>query len=142
MKKMDDKQMLVEIQLIESKVHHALENLPKAKAALTSVKTASHSIYVVPHLQAEIDMQSGIICAEENDFNTGYSYFYECFEGYNSFGDENARKALKYMMLAKIMNKASDEALNLVNNIAVLKYVNRDIEAMKEVAKASKAQSL
>jgi 26S proteasome regulatory subunit N6 len=50
LKKKEDKQLMVEAQLIESKVYHALENLPKAKAALTSVKTAANSIYVVPLL--------------------------------------------------------------------------------------------
>jgi 26S proteasome regulatory subunit N6 len=50
LKKKDDKQLIVESQLIESKVYHALENLPKAKAALTAVKTTANSIYVVPML--------------------------------------------------------------------------------------------
>ena len=50
LKKKEDKSLLVEAQLIESKVHHALENLPKSKAALTSVKTVANSIYVVPLL--------------------------------------------------------------------------------------------
>jgi 26S proteasome regulatory subunit N6 len=50
LKKKEDKQMLVEAQLIESKVYHALENLPKSKASLTSVKTTANSIYVVPLL--------------------------------------------------------------------------------------------
>jgi 26S proteasome regulatory subunit N6 len=52
LKKKEDKQLLVESQLVESKVHHALENLPKAKAALTAVKTICNSIYIVPILQA------------------------------------------------------------------------------------------
>ena len=50
LKKKDDKQLIVESQLVESKVYHALENLPKAKAALTSVKTTANQIYVVPML--------------------------------------------------------------------------------------------
>lgn len=50
LKKKEDKQLLVESQLVESKVYHALENLPKAKAALTSVKTVANSIYIVPTL--------------------------------------------------------------------------------------------
>lgn len=50
LKKKEDKQLLVESQLVESKVYHALENLPKAKAALTSVKTVANSIYIVPQL--------------------------------------------------------------------------------------------
>lgn len=84
LKRKEDKQLLVESQLIESKVYHALENLPKAKAALTAVKTICNSIYVVPLLQAQIDKISGLISADERDYKTAYSYFYETFECYRS----------------------------------------------------------
>ena len=141
-KKLEDKQMLVEIQLIESKVYHGLLNLPKSKASLTSVKTASHSIYVVPALQSEIDLMSGILSAEEKDFTTAYSYFYESFEGFNSLGDMSAARAFKYMLMAKIMNDKSEDALSLVNSKIALKYQSRDIEAMKEVAIANKEHKL
>ena len=87
LKKKEDKILMVEAQLVESKVYHALENLPKSKAALTSVKTTANSIYVVPMLQAEIDMMSGLIATDEKDYTTAYSYFYETFEGYRSMGD-------------------------------------------------------
>lgn len=50
LKKKEDKQLLVESQLVESMVYHALENVPKAKAALTSVKTTANSIYILPAL--------------------------------------------------------------------------------------------
>lgn len=143
MKKLDDKNMLVEIQLIESQVYHAIHNIPKAKASLTAVKTASTSIYVVPILQAQIDMQSGIISAEEKDFNTSFSYFFESFEGYNSLDEKDeARRALKYMLLSKIMNKKSQDALNLLNSQVTLKYQGRELDFMREVAKAVKEQNL
>ena len=122
LKKKEDKILLVEAQLVESKVHHALENLPKAKAALTSVKTTANSIYVIPALQAEIDMMSGLIATDEKDYNTAYSYFYETFEGYRSMGDAQAGLAFKFMLFSKIMNKMSDDALNLINSAVALKY--------------------
>jgi 26S proteasome regulatory subunit N6 len=87
LKKKEDKQLLVEAQLIESKVYHALENLPKSKASLTGVKTTANSIYVIPALQAEIDMMSGLIAVDEKDYNTAYSYFYETFEGNRSMNE-------------------------------------------------------
>ena len=143
MKKLDDKNMLVEIQLIESQVYHALHNIPKSKAALTSVKTASTSIYVIPSLQAQIDLQSGVISAEEKDFNTSYSYFYESFEGFNSLQEKvSAEKALKYMLMSKIMNKKPEEALNILNSQITLKYQGRSLECMREIAKAVKDQDL
>lgn len=108
--------------MVESKVLHALENLPKAKAALTSVKTIANAIYVVPLLQAEIDYMSGLIAADEKDYNTAYSYFYETFEGYRSLNDPLAGLAFKFMLFSKIMSKNSEDALNLINSSIALKY--------------------
>lgn len=139
LKKKDDKQLILESQLVESKVYHALENLPKAKAALTSVKTTANSIYVVPLLQAEIDFMSGLIAADERDYNTAYSYFFETFEGYRSMSETAlAGAAFKFMLFSKIMGKQVDDALNLINSSVSLKYQGKDVEAMKAVGTASK----
>ena len=143
LKKKDDKQLIVESQLVESKVYHALENLPKAKAALTAVKTTANSIYVVPMLQAEIDMMSGLISSDEKDYNTAYSYFYETFEGYRSMNEITlAGYAFKFMLFSKVMGKNPDDAMNLINSSVSLKFQNRDVEAMKAVAQAAKQQNL
>lgn len=142
LKKMDDKALLVEVQLLESKTYHALSNLPKARAALTSARTTANAIYCPPKLQAALDMQSGEspvttwanftwscdVCpvhhdgvavdsnpravvsaagithaAEEKDWKTAYSYYFEAFEGYDSIDSPRAITALKYMLLCKIV---------------------------------------
>lgn len=47
---------------------------------------------------------AGIIhAAEEKDWKTAYSYFFEAFEGYDSIDSPRAITALKYMLLCKIV---------------------------------------
>jgi 26S proteasome regulatory subunit N6 len=143
LKKLDDKNLLVEVQLLESKTYHALGNLPKARAALTSARTTANSIYVPPRVQAQLDLQSGILHAsEERDFKTAFSYFYEAFEQYDSVEDKLALTALKYMLMSKIMLRTPEEVHNIVSGKLALKYSGADIEAMKLVAQASKNRSL
>jgi len=48
-------------------------------------------------------LSPGILHAEENDFKTAYSYFYEAFESFDSIDNLDAVLALKYMLLCKIM---------------------------------------
>jgi len=143
LKKLDDKHLLVEVQLLESKTYAALSNLPRARAALTSARTTANSIYIPPRVQAQLDLQSGILHAsEEKDFKTAFSYFFEAFEQYDSVEDSNALLALKYMLMSKIMLNLPDEVTNLVSGKLALRYSGPALDAMKAVALAAKARSL
>ena len=84
LKRLDDKLILTEVRLLESRVYRGIGNLPKSKAALTSARTEANSIYCPPHLQAQLDLQSGVLHAEDRDYTTAYSYFYETFENLSS----------------------------------------------------------
>nr|UCK81613.1 26S proteasome non-ATPase regulatory subunit 11A [Arenicola marina] len=143
LKKLDDKALLVEVQLLESKTYHALSNMPKARAALTTARTTANGIYCPPKLQAALDQQSGVLhAADEKDFKTAYSYFYEAFEGYESIDSPKAIIALKYMLLSKIMLNCAEEVPNIVSGKLALKYSGPEVEAMKSIAQASHKRSL
>jgi 26S proteasome regulatory subunit N6 len=142
LKKLDDKQMLTETHLLESRLHHSLENIPKAKAALTASRTAANSIYVTPLLQAELDEMSGILQCEEGDNTTAFSYFLEAFEAYDKGTDPRAVTCLKYMCLTKVLSYKAHEVPAILSNKSALKYVGPEIQSMTAVAKAATERSL
>lgn len=142
-RKLDDKNLLVEIHLLESQVLHSLKNTPKAKTALISGRTAANAIYVAPLLQASLDVQSGILHCEESDFKTAYSYFFEAWEAFHNLEKrDDAVKCLKYMCLCKIMTDSPDDVQNILNSKNALEYQGDDVEAMRLVTKTYNDRSL
>merc|ERR1719411_25946 len=141
-KKLDDKHLLVSVHLIESKIHHSLQNIAKAKAALTACRAAANSIYIGPLLQSEIDLQAGSIASEEGDYKTAYSYFYEAFEGFDGLKDKRAPKALKYMLLSKIMNDKPNDVKAVISVKLALKYQSKAISIMQDIAISYQQRSL
>ncbi|KAH6610172.1 hypothetical protein Trco_000192 [Trichoderma cornu-damae] len=143
LKRLDDKLRLVEVQLLESRVYHALGNIPKARAALTSARTSAASVYTPPLLQANLDMQSGMLHAEDKDFNTAFSYFIEALDGYHTQEEApKAQAALQYMLLCKIMLNLVDDVNQLMASKQAVKYAGKNLEAMKAIARAHANRSL
>jgi len=147
LKRLDDKLQLVEVQLTESRAYYALSNYPRARASLVSARTTANGVYCAPNMQAALDLQSGIMHAQEQDFKTAYSYFYESFEGFDSISSaSNAISGLKYMLLCKIMLEKAEDVNGLLASKLALKYSTGDeaseLDAMKAVAKANTNRSL
>ncbi|CAN1320786.1 26S proteasome non-ATPase regulatory subunit 11 homolog [Linum perenne] len=95
-----------------------------------------------PAQQGTIDLQSGILHAEEKDYKTAYSYFFEAFESFNALEDPRAVFSLKYMLLCKIMVSQADDVAGIISSKAGLQYVGPDLDAMKAVADAHSKRSL
>ncbi|PCH37639.1 PCI-domain-containing protein [Wolfiporia cocos MD-104 SS10] len=143
LKRLDDKMVLTEVHLLESRAYRGIGNLAKSKAALTSARTAANSIYCPPHLQARLDMQSGILHAEEKDYTTAYSYFYETFESLSAQDDPSALGALKYMLLCKVMLNLPEDVTSLLGIKLASKYAQlRDVESMRAIARAHQQRKL
>ncbi|KAG9314892.1 proteasome regulatory subunit [Chiua virens] len=143
LKKLDDKMILTEVHLLESRVYRGIGNFTKAKAALTSARTAANSIYCPPHLQAALDLQSGVLHAEDKDYTTAYSYFFETFENMTTQDDPAALTALKYMLLCKVMLNLPEDVTSLLSVKLAAKYAQlREIECMRAIAIAHQNRNL
>ncbi|KAF9047153.1 PCI-domain-containing protein [Hymenopellis radicata] len=145
LKRLDDKMVLTEVHLLESRVYRGIGNLPKAKAALTSSRTAANSIYCPPFLQASLDLQSGILHAEDKDYTTAYSYFFEAFENLSSQGEDDGKAlgALKYMLLCKVMLNLPEDVTSLLSIKLAVKYAQlREVESIRAVARAHQDRNL
>lgn len=156
LKKLDDKQLLVETHLLESQLYYAVSNLPKAKAALTASRTAANSIYVATDLQATMDRQAGTIHTADKDYTTAYSYFLEAFEQLDATaGSSNSastlatrQQSLKYMMLCKILHalQKSTGGVVVIDTLLTaqqaVRYAGPSVDSLNAVAEATANRSV
>jgi 26S proteasome regulatory subunit N6 len=145
-KKLDDKQLLVAIFLLESRTHHALQHLPKSRASLTVGRATANEIYCPPSLQADLDLQAGILHAEERDYKTSYSYFYEAYENYVTLSTKEAKElsllCLKYMLLTKIIAGTKEDVSILLGGKLAVQYTHEILASMRAIANAYQKSSL
>lgn len=144
-KQIDDKLLLVEAHLLEARLIYHTRNFPKAKAALTAAKAASNSVYVQPSLQAELDFTAGTIQMAEKDYPIAYSYFYEAFEAFhNSKQSQRAAQVFQYLLLAKVMLNALEDAANLLVGRYGLDYGegNEQTALMRQIIVAYREKSV
>ena len=81
-------------------------------------------------------MQAGSISSEERDYKTSYSYFYEALKV------KRAPKALKYMLLSKIMNDQPNDVKAVIAGKLALKYQSHEISIMQDIAISYRQRSL
>ena len=144
LKKLDDKLLLVEALLLESKMHRDLRSTARAKSALTTARTNATGVYCPQELAASLDVQNGLINADEKDYGTAFSYFFEAFEAYVALNKtEEAALTLKHMLLCKVMaGKHEDFPVVLTAKSSRLFAKDKGVEAMKEVSRACLDRSL
>lgn len=140
----DDKHLLVEAHLLETKLQFEMENIPKAKSALTACRANSNSVFCSTLLIAEIETTAGMIHIFENDYKIAYSYFYEAFEMFNqNKKTEKALQNFQYIVLTKIMSGLDDEADNLFKGRFGVLYGEKGFSpVMYKILEANKKKSL
>ncbi|KAL9122571.1 MAG: hypothetical protein Q9187_000872 [Circinaria calcarea] len=90
-----------------------------------------------------VPIESGMLHAEDKDFNTAFSYFIEALEGYRSQeAAAKATSALQYMLLCKIMLNLVDDVKSPMAFKQAQKYSGKNLKAMKAVARAHSNRSL
>jgi len=110
-KKLEEKVLLVEIYLIQSKMFFEIKNVPRAKAALTASRANANSVHVSALLQAQIEFTGGELAAAEKEYNVAHSYFQEAYDGFVVVKNCNKEEALSAscMFLMKLMELKSAE---------------------------------
>ncbi|MCD7456973.1 26S proteasome non-ATPase regulatory subunit 11 [Datura stramonium] len=106
-RRLDDKLLLMEIDLLESKLHFSLRNLPKAKA----VRTAANAIYVPPNQQGVTFEVFNALARDPKDKSSKKDL------NANAKVKSKAIYSLKYMLPCKIMvSLQADDVAGIISS--------------------------
>jgi len=145
LKKIENNEQLLRLRLTESKIYCSLANLQKSRTALTNARTLSNTIFISQILQADLDMQTGLLNAlEHKDYKTAHSYLSDSFEIYDIHGSLKAHRCLKHLVTFHIMKEKGANFAKVFNERLQMKYgsANNDFTALEEVSHAANKGSL
>jgi 26S proteasome regulatory subunit N6 len=109
-KKIDDKPLIVDLQLLEATIYFKLRNYPKSRGALTYARATATGFYCPPITTAFIEQQAGMLSCREKDYPTAESYFHESTDNFLIVGNiEEALRSFKYGLFCKILNGQAGE---------------------------------
>lgn len=115
-KKIDDKPLIVDLQLVESEMYFKLKNYPKSRGALTLARATATGFYCPPATTAQIEMRAGMLSCREKDYPTAESYFHEAVDNFLVVNRvDDAIVAFKYMLFCKILNNQAGEVVATIN---------------------------
>jgi 26S proteasome regulatory subunit N6 len=146
-RRLDDKLSLVQANLLLSRAYFALKNVAKSRAALTAARTNANAVYCPPELLGRIDLQTGLLHAEETDFSPAFSYFVESLDNFCLAQQHPlGKRALKYQLLCKIMLGARLEELDALcagkNARHYHPLEEREVQAMRAIGEAYQTRSI
>lgn len=116
LKKYDDKVNLISLYVFESRAYYELQDFSRARSSLTSARAMAVSSACPAQLQAQIDLLNGMYLCDERSFDTSVSYFIESLESFlQDKQGANAKVALRYIILSKILAGKYDDALAVLD---------------------------
>ncbi|RVD91069.1 26S proteasome regulatory complex [Tubulinosema ratisbonensis] len=125
LKRFDDKENQIRLYVYESRAYYELNDISKAKSAMTSARALAVSSYCPTDLQANIDLLSGMFVCDDKLHSVAYSYFLESLDGFTICKNRmGAALSVRYLILSKIMSKKYDEIPVILKNKPIIPYLN------------------
>lgn len=124
LKKFDDKENQIRLFVYESKAYYELNDVTKARSAMTSARALAVSSYCATELQAQIDLLSGMFVCDEKCHTVAYSYFLESLDGFIISKDPlGATLSVRYLILSKIMAKKYEDVNALLKSKVISPFL-------------------